>query len=81
MFNGMDSRLAGFYRRMNDGHFMDLKLRPAKAGGGFCTAFPIFGMPYIFANFNGTHHDIDVFTHEMGHAFQYYQSRDQTTID
>ncbi len=81
MFNGMDSRLAGFYRQMNDGHFMDLKIRPTKAGGGFCTAFPTFGMPYIFANFNGTHHDIDVFTHEMGHAFQYYQSRSQPTVD
>ena len=33
-------------------------------------------MPFIFANFNGTHHDIDVFTHEMGHAFQNFCSRD-----
>jgi M3 family oligoendopeptidase len=38
-------------------------------------------MPFIFANFNGTHHDIDVFTHEMGHAFQNYASRDQPGYD
>lgn len=81
MFDGMDKRLAAFYRSMNEGGFMDLKNRPTKAGGGFCTSFPAYGMPYIFANFNGTHHDIDVFTHEMGHAFQNYQSRALPGID
>lgn len=81
MFEAMDPRLAGFYRQMNQGGFMDLKNRPTKAGGGFCTSFPTIGMPYIFANFNGTHHDADVFTHEMGHAFQNYQSRGQPSLD
>ncbi|MEE3502792.1 M3 family oligoendopeptidase [Acidiphilium acidophilum] len=81
MFDAMDPRLAAFYRQMNEGGFMDLKNRPAKAGGGFCTSFPAVGMPYIFANFNGTHHDVDVFTHEMGHAFQNYQSRNQPSLD
>ena len=38
-------------------------------------------MPFIFANFNGTHHDIGVFTHEMGHAFQNWESRFQPGID
>ena len=38
-------------------------------------------MPFIFANFNGTNHDIGVFTHEMGHAFQNWESRDQPGID
>ncbi|HEX7389942.1 MAG TPA: M3 family oligoendopeptidase [Acidiphilium sp.] len=81
MFEAMDPRLAGFYRRMNEGGFMDLKNRPTKAGGGFCTSFPAFGMPFIFANFNGTHHDVDVFTHEMGHAFQNYLSRSLPSVD
>ncbi|MHB1304303.1 MAG: M3 family oligoendopeptidase [Acidiphilium sp.] len=81
MFAAMDGRLAEFYRRMNEGGYMDLKNRPTKAGGGFCTSFPTAGMPYIFANFNGTHHDVDVFTHEMGHAFQNYQSREQPAVD
>ncbi|MDD2877557.1 MAG: M3 family oligoendopeptidase [Acidiphilium sp.] len=81
MFEAMDPRLAGFYKQMSEGGFMDLKNRPTKAGGGFCTSFPAFGMPYIFANFNGTHHDVDVFTHEMGHAFQNYQSRNQPSLD
>ena len=81
MFDRMDRRLAGFYRQMSEGGFMDLKNRPTKAGGGFCTSFPTVGMPFIFANFNGTHHDVDVFTHEMGHAFQNYQSRSLPGID
>jgi M3 family oligoendopeptidase len=81
MFARMDPQLAAFYRMMNDGGFLDLDNRPAKAPGGFCTSFPHVGLPFIFANFNGTHHDIDVFTHEMGHAFQNYQSRNLGGFD
>jgi M3 family oligoendopeptidase len=81
MFDGMDPRLGAFYRRMNEGGFLDLRNRPGKAGGGFCTSFPTEGVPFIFANFNGTHHDIGVFTHEMGHAFQNWQSRDLPGVD
>ncbi|MDB5373507.1 MAG: peptidase [Belnapia sp.] len=81
MFDRMDPRLASFYRLMNEGGFLDMKNRPGKAGGGFCTSFPTAGVPFIFANFNGTHHDIGVFTHEMGHAFQNWESRFQPGID
>jgi M3 family oligoendopeptidase len=81
MFDGMDDRLAEFYRLMRQGGFMDLRNRPGKSGGGFCTSFPTVGMPFIFANFNGTHHDIGVFTHEMGHAFQNWESRDLNGVD
>ena len=81
MFERMDPRLASFYRLMNEGGFLDMKNRPGKAGGGFCTSFPTAGVPFIFANFNGTHHDIGVFTHEMGHAFQNWESRFQPGID
>jgi M3 family oligoendopeptidase len=81
MFDELDPRLAAFYRTMRDGGFMDLRNRPGKAGGGFCTSFPTVGMPYIFANFNGTHGDLNVFTHEMGHAFQNAESRALPGID
>jgi M3 family oligoendopeptidase len=81
MFDAMDPRLASFYRQMVQGGFTDLKNRDGKAGGGFCTSFPTIGMPFIFANFNGTHHDIGVFTHEMGHAFQNWESRHQPNSD
>jgi M3 family oligoendopeptidase len=81
MFDGMDARLGGFYRQMEAGGFLDLRNRPGKSGGGFCTSFPTVGMPFIFANFNGTAHDIGVFTHEMGHAFQNHRSRNQPNVD
>ena len=81
MFDRMDPRMGEFYRMMEQGGFLDLKNRPTKAGGGFCTSFPTEGVPFIFANFNGTHHDIGVFTHEMGHAFQNWESRSQPLAD
>jgi M3 family oligoendopeptidase len=81
MFDAMSPEMADFFRAMNEGGFLDLKNRPTKAPGGFCTSFANAGMPFIFANFNGTHHDIDVFTHEMGHAFQNYASREQPGFD
>jgi M3 family oligoendopeptidase len=81
MFENMAPELASFFKLMTEGNFLDLANRPTKAPGGFCTSFATAGMPYIFANFNGTHHDIDVFTHEMGHAFQNYQSRNQPGFD
>jgi M3 family oligoendopeptidase len=81
MFDRMAKPLGDFFRLMNDGGFLDLLNRPNKAGGGFCTSFPTHGVPFIFANFTGTHHDIGVFTHEMGHAFQNWESRAQPSVD
>jgi M3 family oligoendopeptidase len=81
MFDGLDERLGEFFREMETGGFLDLRNRPGKAGGGFCTSFPTAGMPFIFANFNGTAGDIGVFTHEMGHAFQNHRSRGQPNVD
>jgi len=81
MFENMAPELADFFQAMTAGGFLDLDNRPTKAPGGFCTSFPNAGMPYIFANFNGTHHDIDVFTHEMGHAFQNFRSKDLPGFD
>ncbi len=83
MFRELDpsGEMADFYIQMRDLGYLDLKNRDGKAGGGFCTSFPTVGTPYIFANFNGTHNDIGVFTHEMGHAFQNWKSRDLPWID
>lgn len=80
MFDEMGP-LGPFFRRMDEGGYLDLPARPGKSGGGFCTSFPTVGMPFVFANFNGTKTDVDVFTHEMGHAFQCFQSRDQPLSD
>ncbi len=81
MFDNLHPELGSFFAMMVKGNFIDLKTRTGKAGGGFCTSFPTEGVPYIFANFNGTKGDVEVFTHEMGHAFQAWQSRNIPTID
>jgi M3 family oligoendopeptidase len=81
MFDNIHPELGSFFQMMVKGNFIDLKTRAGKAGGGFCTGFPTDGVPYIFANFNGTKGDVEVFTHEMGHAFQAWQSRQLPLID
>ncbi|WP_367160210.1 M3 family oligoendopeptidase [Kozakia baliensis] len=76
-----DGDMGAFFAAMTKDGYMDLLNRDGKAGGGFCTSFPTIGMPFIFANFNGTHNDIGVFTHEMGHAYQNWKSRDLPSVD
>jgi M3 family oligoendopeptidase len=66
---------------MAEGGFLDLETRATKAPGGFCTVMPTPGVPFVFANFTGTHGDATVLTHEIGHAFQMWQSRDQNLIE
>lgn len=81
MFGEMGHGLPEFFEEMKERGAMDLKSRGGKAGGGFCDFLTQFGFPFIFANFNGTRGDVDVFTHEMGHAFQSYNSRQQVMSD
>lgn len=81
MFAALGSGMDDFFGEMCDRNLIDLKSRDGKAGGGYCDGLPVFGMPFIFANFNGTKGDVEVFTHEMGHAFQNYSSRNQPFVD
>jgi M3 family oligoendopeptidase len=81
MFDDVGHGLGDFFKLMREKDLLDLKSREGKAGGGFCTSFPVFGVPYVFANFNGTKGDVEVFTHEMGHAFQNYSARTQPLVD
>lgn len=81
MFDQMGSGLGEFFRLMLAAKLTDLKNRDGKSPGGFCTSFPKEGLPFIFANFNGTKGDVEVFTHEMGHAFQGYCSRNLPLFD
>ncbi|MBT6180264.1 MAG: M3 family oligoendopeptidase [Deltaproteobacteria bacterium] len=81
MFNDMNPELGDFFSMMADKGYLDLETREGKAGGGFCTSFPSIGVPFVFANFNGTKHDAEVFTHEIGHAFQNWCSRKHQPLD
>ena len=50
---------------MFENELFDVLSKKGKAGGGFCTSFPDYRSPFIFANFNGTQGDVEVMTHEM----------------
>ncbi len=76
MYNEMSPETSEFFNFMLDRDLLELDSKPGKQAGGYCTYLPDYKAPFIFANFNGTSHDVDVLTHEAGHAFQVYQSRD-----
>ena len=48
---------------------LDVLSKEGKAPGGYCTHLASYDAPFIFSNFNGTSGDVDVLTHEAGHAF------------
>ncbi|MBS2968564.1 M3 family oligoendopeptidase [Metabacillus sp. KIGAM252] len=75
MYKELSPETDEFFRFMADKNLLDLLAKKGKAGGGYCTYIADYESPYIFANFNGTSGDIDVLTHEAGHAFQVYMSR------
>ena len=76
MYDEMSKETSEFFRFMVNANMMDLESKPGKAGGGYCTTFPSYKTPFVFANFNGTSGDGDVLTHEMGHAFMAYCCKD-----
>jgi len=75
MYSEISPETKEFFDFMVKNNLMDLVNRKGKAAGGYCTMFNTYKAPFIFANFNGTIGDIDVLTHEAGHAFQGYESR------
>lgn len=79
MYDSLSPETSEFFHYMLNGELMDLIARKGKAGGGYCTFISGYKSPFIFSNFNGTSADIDVLTHEVGHAFQVYLSRNFET--
>ena len=75
MYDELSSETSEFFNFMIDNNLMDLVAKKGKASGGYCTYIEDYKAPFIFSNFNGTSGDIDVLTHEAGHAFQVYSSR------
>jgi M3 family oligoendopeptidase len=75
MYKELSPETDEFFRFMTENELMDLVAKKGKAGGGYCTYIENYKAPFIFSNFTGTSGDIDVLTHEAGHAFQVYESR------
>ena len=72
MYRELSPETDEFFSFMRAHGLFDLDTRPGKRMGGYCTALADYKAPFIFSNFNGTSADVDVLTHEAGHAFQGY---------
>ena len=69
-----------FFNMMLDNELLDVLSTKGKQGGGYCTSLPDYEVPFIFANFNGTQHDVEVVTHEAGHAFAAWMNRKRVPL-
>lgn len=74
MYAELSSETKEFFDFMMENELFDVLGRKTKRAGGYMTYLPVYHSPFVFANFNGTEGDIDVITHECGHAFQGYLS-------
>lgn len=81
MYHALSPEAGAFIDEMLAHGLFDLTTRPGKHLGGYCTSLAEYALPFIFSNFNGTSGDVDVLTHEAGHAFAFYCSaRSQPTL-
>lgn len=74
MYRELSPETKEFFEFMMENELFDVLGRKTKKAGGYMTYLPVYNSPFIFANFNGTSGDVDVITHECGHAFQGFLS-------
>ena len=72
MYHELSPETAEFIDFMQENELFDVESRPGKMSGGYMTSLPSYKAPFIFANWNDTSGDVDVLTHECGHAFEGY---------
>lgn len=77
MYRELSPETAEFFDFMMENELFDVLGRKTKRAGGYMTFLPNYKSPFIFANFNGTSGDVDVITHECGHAFQGFVTRNE----
>ena len=76
MYAELSDETSVFFNSMLENELFDVLTRPGKAIGGYMDMLTLYKIPFVFANFNGTAGDIDVLTHEAGHAYHGYVSKD-----
>ncbi len=81
MYHELSEETSIFFDFMRKNKLMNLLAKDGKSTGGYCTFIENYQAPFIFSNFNGTSADIDVLTHEAGHAFQVFSSKDTSLIE
>lgn len=74
MYQELSPETAEFIGFMFVNELFDVLSRDGKAPGGYCTEIADYKSPFIFSNFNATAGDVDVLTHEAGHAFEAYRA-------
>ena len=74
MYRALSPETAELVDFLYDGDLLDVLSKEGKAPGGYCTEFAAYQAPFIFSNFTGTSGDVDVLTHEAGHAFAFYRA-------
>lgn len=81
MYSELSPETKEFFDFMLDHELFDVLGRTNKAGGGYMDMLFDYKAPIIFANFNGTSGDVDVITHESGHAFQGFITRNDEVME
>ena len=74
MYNEMSPETGKLFDTMVECECFDVMSREGKWGGGYCEGLPAYKLPFILSNWNGSAGDIDVLTHEFGHALEFYKS-------
>ncbi len=74
MYRELSPETKEFAEFLFGNELLDVLSKDGKAPGGYCTEFADYEAPFIFSNFNGTSGDVDVLTHEAGHAFAAYRA-------
>jgi len=77
----LDPELGRFGHELVERDLLDVESRPGKAVGAYCTTVPTERAPFVFANFDGTRSDVRTLMHELGHAFQSWNSLDKPVVD
>lgn len=80
-YDELSPETSAFFRMMRERELLDVLSTEGKAAGGYCCTIPDYDVPFIFANFNGTQHDVEVVTHEAGHAFEAYLNAWRVPMD
>ncbi len=74
MYNQMSSETGKLFDMMVECECFDVMSREGKEAGGYCEGLAAYKLPFIFSNWNGSAGDVDVLTHEFGHALEFYKS-------
>ena len=74
MYHEISPETGEFIDFMIEHELMDLQNKPGKASTGYMTDLQSLKAPFVFSCFNHTIFDMQVLTHELGHAFAGYMA-------